>query len=56
MLILHLAQLDRGLNPCFNGRWSRTFTELRNFTEHWVLILVLMEDGLGLNVKIWKEL
>ena len=36
-----------GLNPCFNGRWSRTeaFPEIINLW--WVLILVLMEDGLG---------
>ena len=37
----------RCLNPCFNGRWSRTAikTEIPSFGM--VLILVLMEDGLG---------
>ena len=34
------------LNPCCNGRWSRTIVEInvRNVPE--VLILVVMEDGL----------
>ena len=38
-----------GLNPCFNGRWSRT-PRRRETTKTLtlVLILVLMEDGLGL--------
>ena len=36
------------LNPCFNGRWSRT-TENKHYViqQEYVLILVLMEDGLG---------
>ena len=36
-----------GLNPCFNGRWSRTLEKWANETPKEVLILVLMEDGLG---------
>ena len=35
------------LNPCFNGRWSRTLSDEGNEREGGVLILVLMEDGLG---------
>ena len=38
---------NRGLNPCFSGGWSRsTQTELFG-AEEGVLILVLVEDGLG---------
>ena len=36
-----------GLNPCFNGRWSRTQQEAVETRGGIVLILVLMEDGLG---------
>ena len=36
------------LNPCFNGIWSRTVDSSINIrTKKWVLILVLMEYGLG---------
>ena len=36
-----------GLNPCCNGRWSRTLGSVITFTsELQVLILVVMEDGL----------
>ena len=65
------SHLHNGLNPCFNGRWSRTRMKTLNtnqsclnpcFNGRWsrtavlrfaglkpiVLILVLMEDGLGL--------
>ena len=35
-----------GLNPCFNGRWSRTRAHTDGTLAE-VLILVLMEDGLG---------
>ena len=35
------------LNPCFNGRWSRTRDHGGNTEGRLVLILVLMEDGLG---------
>ena len=35
------------LNPCCNGRWSRTGIFVRQPLEHGiVLILVVMEDGL----------
>ena len=37
----------KGLNPCFNGRWSRTYySHSRESKARGVLILVLMEDGL----------
>ena len=37
----------KGLNPCFNGRWSLTLvTVLICLRQRFVLILVLMEDGL----------
>ena len=39
------------LNPCFNGRWSRT-TSIPASGVVAVLILVLMEDGLGLSTRI----
>ena len=36
-----------GLNPCCNGRWSRTVAgTLENQDCVFVLILVVMEDGL----------
>ena len=36
------------LNPCFSGGWSRSpRVEGRNHGEKRVLILVLVEDGLG---------
>ena len=39
--------MSRGLNPCFNGRWSaRLNTEIYTYGKIGVLILVLMEDGL----------
>ena len=49
----HLEELQgvmRSLNPCFNGRWSRTGVNKVNSTSPVVLILVLMEDGLGPHV------
>ena len=37
------------LNPCCNGRWSRTPEKLKDAVkEVFVLILVVMEDGLVL--------
>ena len=35
------------LNPCFNGIWSRTSQYIPNWIIKGVLILVLMEYGLG---------
>ena len=36
------------LNPCFNGRYSRSYDSLLlNREDTMVLILVLMEDTLG---------
>ena len=37
---------NKSLNPCFNGRYSQSVVELRNFLKVLVLILVLMEDTL----------
>ena len=37
----------RSLNPCCNGRWSRTVVvKLYHHHGYSVLILVVMEDGL----------
>ena len=43
----------KGLNPCCDGRWSRTYYYLLNYrrTILCVLILVVMEDGLVLETK-----
>ena len=40
---------DGGLNPCFSGGWSRrnNIRDLLLSLQHDVLILVLVEDGLG---------
>ena len=35
------------LNPCFNGRYSRSRQPCDSQHYFWVLILVLMEDTLG---------
>ena len=35
------------LNPCFNGRYSRSAKSVKNLKVKGVLILVLMEDTLG---------
>ena len=41
------------LNPCFNGRCTRTAGYKRAITAKlWVLILVLMEDALALGVAV----
>ena len=40
------------LNPCCNGRWSRTAARFFVHSENGVLILVVMEDGL---VHILKQ-
>ena len=39
--------LSKGLNPCFNGRYSRSPLIIKNYGKKRVLILVLMEDTLG---------
>ena len=36
----------RGLNPCFNGRYSQRDLKMLKEAESEVLILVLMEDTL----------
>ena len=42
-----LLERLKGLNPCFNGRYSQSFVEgERNVVFISVLILVLMEDTL----------
>ena len=45
---------QRRLNPCFNGIWSRTIKNLLQLCRQKVLILVLMEYGLG-QVKNYDE-
>ena len=37
----------RSLNPCCNGRCTRTVRDRRNCTQILVLILVVMEDALA---------
>ena len=39
------------LNPCFNGRYSRSYIKDLKSVEDFVLILVLMEDTLGVEKK-----
>ena len=40
------------LNPCCNGRWSSTkYPAIKLSNGAWVLILVVMEDGLVLCVE-----
>ena len=41
------ATTSWGLNPCSNGRYSRSSLALIKSKYHFVLILVLMEDTLG---------
>ena len=46
---LHKTHRILSLNPCYNGKWSRgTLNDTPICGERAVLILVLMEDGLGL--------
>ena len=45
--IVELRKIIRSLNPCCNGRWSRRSSSSTNATMRAVLILVVMEDGLG---------
>ena len=42
-----VRRLKTGLNPCFNGRYSRRKNKVMNAMNNFVLILVLMEDTLG---------
>ena len=49
-----LKNAVKSLNPCCNGRWSRTLKQkdaLKNAVK--VLILVVMEDGLVLQLKVY---
>ena len=41
------AKVSECLNPCSNGRYSRSTLELLKKGKEVVLILVLMEDTLG---------
>ena len=42
------GRLSHGLNPCFSGGWSRRLAKCFSCCTHrLVLILVLVEDGLG---------
>ena len=49
----YAALFTKGLNPCFNGRCTRThqLRIIRNML--YVLILVLMEDALAHTIPIW---
>ena len=44
---LDLLRMDDRLNPCFGGRWSRSEIQELDLLRMDVLILVLVEDGLG---------
>ena len=46
------------LNPSFNGIWSRTAHLCRTYKVRgrWVLILLLMEYGLGPLKQLWQIL
>ena len=46
--ILHMW--EGSLNPCFSGGWSRSGKVNTFFKGALVLILVLVEDGLGANL------
>ena len=41
------------LNPCCDGRWSRTPTDFKLVFHNDVLILVVMEDGLVLSLFLY---
>ena len=43
-----------GLNPCSNGRYSRRMDKHLKSIQNQVLILVLMEDTLGDNIKCYR--
>ena len=45
-------RLAFGLNPCCNGRWSRTIYRKYELLFSVVLILVVMEDGLVHNGQV----
>ena len=44
---LEILDLYLSLNPCFNGRYSRSEVKRQIEKQYKVLILVLMEDTLG---------
>ena len=50
VLILYLLMrlISLSLNPCCDGRWSRTTACRPIVAKKYVLILVVMEDGLVL--------
>ena len=55
-LYMFLNQETFGLNPCFNGRYSQRWLVRKSTqTETHVLILVLMEDTLRDNVKLYID-
>ena len=50
------GEIVGSLNPCCNGRWSRTeLNKIRKTAGLSVLILVVMEDGLVLTINKMKE-
>ncbi len=40
-------KLLKSLNPCFTGRWYRSLINAQVSEHYAVLILVLLEDGIG---------
>ena len=56
----HIAQRfsrqRKGLNPCCSGRWSRTArTIVMNTVDEFVLILVVVDNGLVLRIHYWRR-
>ncbi len=47
IVMYYIVQNEQSLNPCFNGRCTRSSQERISMQIHTVLILVLMEDALG---------
>ena len=43
------------LNPCFSGCWSRTTELVRSVSDLNVLILVLVDVGLGLAAEAVRQ-
>ena len=49
--VMSNAIVARCLNPCCSGQWSSTKGELNKNVADYVLILVVVEDGLVLHMK-----
>ena len=48
----HLRAYNSGLNPCFSGWWSRSLKKMIHQDKSTVLILVLVDDGLGVIIIV----